>query len=56
MNNGAGVSVLNETPLEDEFEDVLTKAAVGQGTRTTSLSRQCLPLMTVQGLFRGSLF
>lgn len=45
-----------EIPLEDEFEDVLTKAAVGQGLTKRRLAKLSgLPLMTVQGLFRGQL-
>lgn len=41
-------------PLEDQFEDVLTKAAVGQGLTKRRLAELSgLPQTTVQGLFRG---
>lgn len=56
MTNGAMCERTNEIPLEDEFEDVLTKAAVGQGLTKGRLAELSgLPLMTVQGLFRGQL-
>lgn len=43
-------------PLEDQFEDVLTKAAVGLGFSKRHLAELSgLPLTTVQGLFRGQL-
>ena len=42
--------------LEDQFEDVITKAAVGQGFTKRHLAKLSgLPLTTVQGLFRGQL-
>ena len=56
MNYGAMCERTNEIPLEDEFEDVLTKAAVGQGLTKRRLAELSgLPLMTVQALFRGQL-
>ena len=43
-----------EIPLEDKFEDVLTKAAVGQGLTKSRLAELSgLSFMTVQALFRG---
>ena len=49
MNEGR-----TEIQLEDQFEDVLTKAAMGQGLTKSHLAELSgLPLSTVQGLFRG---